>query len=155
MSFEAIHWTEWLKAFGPALIASFVAFIAYQQWHLSRATLREKLFNRRMEIYHSVHLSLSEFTGSGEVTHQSIALVQKDWRESRFLFGNEVSQFLDSLQNRMVEAYYHKKVRHDGMTSEDKSYHIDKELEHKKWLVNQFDPLFKVFSPYLTFDQAF
>ena len=33
---DALHWTEYLKAVGPTVIAALVAYIAFQQYHLAR-----------------------------------------------------------------------------------------------------------------------
>ena len=47
-------WFEYLRALGPLLIAVFVAYIAYENWRISRANFREKLFDRRFETMRSL-----------------------------------------------------------------------------------------------------
>jgi len=55
-----LHWTEYLKALGPTIIAMIVVYIAYQQWRVNQANLREKLFERRFEVFKQTQAFLSE-----------------------------------------------------------------------------------------------
>jgi hypothetical protein len=59
----SLHWTEYFKAIGPTIIASIVAYIAWQQWKVNHATLKEKLFDRRLKVYdqtRELYLAMAE-----------------------------------------------------------------------------------------------
>ena len=47
---EQIHWTEYLRALGPMIIAFIVAYIAFERWRMARANFAEKLFDKRFAI---------------------------------------------------------------------------------------------------------
>ena len=67
------HWIEYVRAFGPAIIAVFVAYIAYQQWQVNRAVLREKLFDRRFELFKDTQRFLSAILRDGELKGEALA----------------------------------------------------------------------------------
>lgn len=150
---EELHWIEYVKAFGPAIIASAVAFIAFQQWKLSQANLRDKLFERRIQVYEKVLSVLSSTSRNGRIEQSHINELAFAWRTSRFLFGVDVSDFISSLRDKYIDANYHLSSRYIGMPEEERQRHIVGEAENMKWIYKQFDPLFEVFLPYLGFQK--
>ena len=145
------HWIEYVKAFGPAIIAAFVAYIAYYQWRLAQANLRERLFDRRMNLYERVHRILGSIMSSGVASDEVIFDLGLCWRESRFLFGTEIPEYIEKIRNCAIDIQTHRNSLHSGLTADERSMHVKKEAEHKKWLVKQFEPLAMIFMPYLGF----
>ena len=62
------------------------------------------------------------------------------WQRSRFLFGKEIADYLDSIRRRSLE-----------MQKSDRQKKHDEEDEHLKWLLDQTPKLFDQFGPYLCF----
>ena len=58
--FFAMQWVDVLAALLTPLIALLAVAIAYQQWRLNRANLRERLFDRRFELFKASQAFLSE-----------------------------------------------------------------------------------------------
>lgn len=107
---NARDWFDYLVAIAPpsitAIIAAFVAYVAYQQWKTNKEKLRLDLYNRRFDIYArtvSFYQALLDFDASKEAgtfstRHKEFITAQ---RESQFLFHKNSGIFgiLESLHS--------------------------------------------------------
>ncbi|MGP1358171.1 hypothetical protein [Roseicyclus sp.] len=151
MSFEAVHWTEWLSALGPAIIAAIVAFIAYRQWRLAQETLREKLFDRRLALFKDVHLITSELLQIGDPERTAVYRLQAAWQTSKFLFGPEISDYIQKLIDSVIELQS-LEAEYEASSANGDFERIRQALASKKvWLFAQPSRMFEVFAPYLQF----
>lgn len=95
---------DWLDRIGtlvPALIAIFVAYIAYAQWRLSRANYAEKLFDRR---YRIVKLAKELAFNSQLADTDKERLSEQEFfsvlGEAKYLFTEEIEvELLDLVSN--------------------------------------------------------
>lgn len=95
-----LRWTEYLKALGPTLIAGIVAYIAWQQWRVSRATLREKLYERRWEIFINTQRFLRSIYEDAKVSSEEFQKFSETCRRARFLLGDDLSGYLEEVRSR-------------------------------------------------------
>ena len=123
-----LHWTEYFKAVGPTLIAGFIAYIAYQQWQVNVASLREKLFNRRMEIFdYSQNLRITVFAQNAKNRNQGFSKEMDDkLNVCSFLFDEEVFNWLSRVTKHVIEY----DIARDEKLSFDGVENLD--LKHKK-----------------------
>ncbi|WP_369767764.1 hypothetical protein [Falsihalocynthiibacter sp. BN13B15] len=149
------HWTMYFKALGPTLIAFFVAYIAWQQWQSSRATLREKLFDRRLQIFSEVNESLKEIMRSGTVSQTELDNFRNTLNMAVFLFGKEIETYLKGIWSNAVRLkylndLYNKNIVQNTAMPPALVNEMSDKFAH---LVRQFEDIFNWFEPYLRFEQ--
>ncbi|MDK3018085.1 hypothetical protein [Pseudodonghicola flavimaris] len=147
MSDCGLHWTEYFKALGPTLIAIFVAYVAYQQWQVNRATLREKLFNRRFAVFKATQAFLSTVLKDGHVSNDALLGFHEPPQLARFLFDRELSDYLGNIRTKALEArMFARKAEADHNTDA-----LEREAESLIWLNDQIPAIFEKFEPWLGF----
>ncbi|VAV92024.1 hypothetical protein MNBD_ALPHA07-1968 [hydrothermal vent metagenome] len=150
----ALHWTEYFKAIGPTIIAVFIAYVAYQQWRINRASLREKLFDKRWQVFKEAQAFLSEILRDTKYSEESYWKFVDSCQRARFLFDKKTYDFLMEIRERAVKMRMYKK-KLDGVPVGDKRNKlVDQEGDELKWLTDQIDRLFEVFMPYLSFKET-
>ena len=147
------HWIEYVKAFGPAIIAAFVAYIAYQQWQINRANLREKLFDRRFELFKTAHRFLSVVVQDAKVPDESLPEFFDAIQRSRFLFGTDIQKYLKEVNSRAQQMRLYQIKREGLSVGEEKSKIVELESQELKWLCEQTSEVFDKFEPYLGFEK--
>jgi hypothetical protein len=146
-----LHWTEYLKALGPTLIAGIVAYVAWQQWRVNRAALREKLFDRRWDIFKETQAFLSAILTAGKVPDDELARYFDTCQRARFLLGEELSDYLEEIRKRAINMRMHGRKREGLEPGEERSRHVDGEYDELHWLTKQLGEIFNKFMPYLSF----
>ena len=144
------HWLEYIRAFGPVIIALFVAYVAYQQWRTNHDGLREKLFDRRMEVHNQVYSALSRLHREGFPAQGVENELLDAWRSSKFLFDDDIPDYIDKLREAVNDGQFYISQAHQN--DERRSEYFDKEHEKFQWLSKQFDPMHRVFAKYLKFN---
>jgi len=145
------HWFEYVRALGPTFIAGFVAYIAWRQWRTNHDALREKLFDRRIGVYDQVHNSLAKLLREGFPARGIEWELAEAWRNSKSLFDKDIPDYIDELRNAVIDGQYYSNLAEND--DENRSRNLERESEKLRWLSNQFDPLFEIFSKYLKFDR--
>lgn len=148
-----IHWTDYLRAVGPTFIAIFVAFIAYQQWKVNQATLKERLFERRMAIFKETQAYLSEILREASISDDSMWKFNDTHQRSRFLFGKKIQNYLIEIRHRSIQMMAHKRQYAGLPVGEERNKGIEKEHVELNWLNDQIDVIFDKFEPYLGFEK--
>ncbi len=93
---------EILKNSPTTVIALIVAYVAIQQWRVSRAKLKLDLFDRRYVIFLEVWKILSEVVSRGtrETNHGLGTPFNNLIPQARFLFGEEMGHYLETLTTK-------------------------------------------------------
>ena len=94
-----------LSALLTPLIATAAAIIAYQQHRTSRATLIDKLYDRRVLVLRGVLAFLSAVARDGRVKAEEIPALVQAMAERRYLFDEGLSSYLDEIRRMAVSAY--------------------------------------------------
>jgi hypothetical protein len=98
------HWTAYLTALSTPCIAIFAAWIAFQQWKLSRSKLRFDLFEKRWAVYASTNEVLASLLeGSDEERRACVKDFRRSLLDAQFLFGDQVMTFLRRVDQRVYE----------------------------------------------------
>ncbi len=141
---SAPHWLEYIRALGPALIALFVAWVAYQQWQVNKATAKEKLFDRRLEIYRGAREFYIEMHQTGTCSDEALGKMSETWAASLFLFPEEFRECLLAFRSLGVDLMHHNRLGKDGS---------DRVLEVQNALPDEFNKLIDAFRPFMTFSE--
>jgi len=142
-------WVEYARALGPLFVAvtigGFGSHIAWRQWKTNQNNFREKLFDRRFEIFEKTEaLAGRIFSGRsnelpGEVgLEQSLAEFHSVRRRSKFLFAGELDECLEKIHNLMIDVHHNR-------------LHKQHHAEAQKELMNLYRNLPEDFRAFLAF----
>lgn len=148
-----LHWTEYLKAIGPTLIAIFIAYVAFQQWQVNRANLREKLFERRFAVFKQTQVFLSSVMRDETVSNKTLGEFHDGPQIARFLFGRDVQNYLFEIRKRAVSIRKYSRKMKTLPVGDQLTELVNKEDADLDWLVQQLDVIFDIFEPYLGFEK--
>ena len=150
----SIHWTQFISALGPSIIAVFVAYIAFQQWRTNRATLREKLFDRRFEVFQATQAFLSEVFRETRYSDDAYWWLVTAKQSATFLFDESISEYLEEIRSHATKMQMCQKQYAGIEPGKNRSELVEKEHAELEWLTDQLDPLFQRFRPYFSFPEA-
>ena len=147
------HWIEYIKAFGPALIALFVAYVAWEQWRLNRLTLKERLFDRRMEFFRGSQKFLSEILRDAKFEQFSYHEFTDICQRAYFLFEKEFYDYLMNIRKRAGELRIFASKFEELPVGSERSLWVERHTQELIWLSDQLveNSLFEAFRPYLSF----
>ncbi|MDO6456700.1 hypothetical protein Q4560_07780 [Celeribacter halophilus] len=137
------NWLELLKAIGPTIIASIVAYVAWQQWQVNRTALREKLFDRRLRIYEQTRQLYVAMAEKRNCSDEDLRDFESALVASTFLYKKDVQDLLI----RFREFAQHYQSANVQFTKD--SYEINKLAES---LDAEFLAIVTAIRPYLSFD---
>ena len=149
--FFEMRWVDVLQAALTPTIAIVAVYIAYQQWRTNQANLRERLFERRMEIFQTAEEAISAVLREGMQDEDSQWKLVEAGSKSRFLFGAEVQQFLEEVRKNIIDGNLAHKLQ--DHPQHDRSEQIDREAACFNAVCRQSSEIWEVFHPYLGFDR--
>ena len=145
-------WIQIAAAVGPSIVGIAVAVIAYQQWQTNRDAFREKLFDRRMEVFGTVHKALSECVRSLTSSRQTIDDLASAWQSTQFLFGPDMQAYVDEVRRRCIDLQKMRLVQDQDPAEAQRLGYTQQTLSIAKWMDAQLqDGLWRKFAPYLSF----
>ncbi|GHA41097.1 hypothetical protein GCM10008927_01730 [Amylibacter ulvae] len=148
---DPIHWIEYVKAFGPILVAIVVGYIAYQQWQVNRASFKEKMFDRRYTIYKGTQKFLGSILRSARVEDEEFFEFMGVVEESKFLFGSDVSSYLEEIRVHSIDMRLSHSKYQNLPVGDERSEFVAKEHAELKWLNDQLGLLVSKFEKYINF----
>jgi len=99
---EVIHimqptrdWVDYLSALLVPMVAVAGAIIAWQQWRINRARLKNELFDRRYEQFCVVRDFIGSIMASGKSTPEEQRKYLVGSRGMRFLFDKKIADYMD------------------------------------------------------------
>jgi len=152
-------WVQWIQALGPtsasvvtAIIAGAVAMVAYRQWVTAREKLVLDLFQRRYSVFERVQDGLVMAIRDGDIRqNDSLRTIAATRSEAQFLFGPEVSAYLQELQATLAELGL-ARTQYDANNTEDDW--PQRSLDASLKLLSAYEGhLARHFSPYLSMHQ--
>ncbi len=127
------------------------ALIAFRQFQIARNKLKLDLFDKRMEVYSAVREALGNIARQGNLTPEQEIQYSQGTRSARWLFGPEVSNYLDkSLWHKITDLELHNTMSKDSESPEQRVRHIQERAEIMKWMFKQFKEFDALVEDYLT-----
>lgn len=147
---------EMLKLFQGLLtpvIGIIACYIAWQQWKTNREKLTLDRYERRLEVYKEVVRFITIGIRKANYNDDELMNFKPKVSESDFLFGEEISKYIDELQERAVNLSYWNKEYRDYSQQKTDNYDHKKVVEEKHkeliWISSQLQPAKNLFKKYL------
>ena len=146
------EYVEFFAAWLAPWVLIVTTYIAVQQYRANRLKLRHDFYDRRLILYNAVSEFLAHILSKASVDNtQLIPFLQKT-RESYFLFGREVAEYVRLLYEKGVDLeYYNDQLHHSSLPVGEERARLAKEQgELLKWPAAQFDDAQKKFGKELS-----
>ena len=133
------------------VIAIVTTYIAIQQYRANQLRLRHDLYDRRLTLYIAVAEFIAHVTQSGTADRAQLVTLQKT-RESFFLFGKEVSDYITDMYKKGVDLEcYTEQLDHTNLPGGGERTRIAHErAELVKWFGKQYDVIQSLFAKKLS-----
>lgn len=120
------------------LLAVVATYIAYQQWHTNQIKLQHDLYERRLAVFTTLmeFLSLTLLQGT-KTEGLGMGTFHNKTRESCFLFGKEIPDYLDEVYNKAFRLYaMNLKFSPDNPpTGEELNRLMDEKDQLREWII--------------------
>jgi hypothetical protein len=98
------EWVLYLQALSTPAIAVLAAVIGFMQWRTAHQRAVLDLFEKRYELYSAVRSVITEVLTQGRADHKLQFDYLRAIERAHFLFGPEVTAYLDSLYKQRGES---------------------------------------------------
>lgn len=134
-------------------IAIIATYIAWQQWRTNQQKLNLERYDRRLHVYEEVRKILSIISRDADVDYPDLIEFRTSVSEADFLFGPEISKYLDEIFERGLKLRRWNKQYRDSTQEKPEGYDHQKVVngmdEELTWLTEQFGPAKEKFRKYL------
>lgn len=135
------------------VIGIITAYIAWQQWRTNRDKLKLDRYERRLLVYEEVVRFISVGIRKANYSDEDLMAFRPKVSEADFMFGEDVSEYIDKLYFRAVQLHYWNGEYRDYSQPKPEGYDHDKVVkgmhEELKWMSSQLEPARKLFKKYL------
>jgi hypothetical protein len=155
---EMSFWLDVIVKLTPAsvsmVVGGFGTYIAFNQYRTNRDKLRLDLFEKRLEAYEKLQEYFNDVLRNGCVEDKAIPILAEARYKSLFLFGNEITEYIDEVCAKMSEMR-RLQLKLDGSNSlpvgEDRSRVCEEQYYILLWHLNQQKDSSKKYYKYLKF----
>ncbi|KJS29359.1 MAG: hypothetical protein VR64_21320 [Desulfatitalea sp. BRH_c12] len=114
-------------------------YIAWKQWRTAAYRYKMDLFEKRFGVYEAILDFIMSIRGGGKISDQSLALFKERTLATRFLFDDEVADYVAEIRSRAIDIQtYSQETK--GMDAGDEKIALQrKSSESRKWLYYQID----------------
>lgn len=146
----------WLSSLTTPLIAILGIWIAYQQYKLQRYKLRKDVSEARIAIFFAVKNLLQSGLKQNNPDIEAVDEFNLAVAGSTFLFGPEITNYLDTLRERYLEMWSiaEQKKENDFTNAVEEKEKLIIKRDHKKWMREQLEDAEKLFKKYLDLSKA-
>jgi len=135
------------------VIAIVTCYIAWQQWKTNQRKFNFDRYERRLKVYEEVVRFIGVGIREGDYKNEELMSFKPKVSEADFLFGEEVSTYINELQERAVMLSHWNGEYKDYTQAKPKDYDHKKIVEEKhkelKWISSQFEEARILFKKYL------
>ncbi len=149
-----LQMTQMLTALVTAAVAVIVALITFQQWMTNRATVREKLFDRRFEVFKETQRVLTTISERLSFDQSGLHRYTDAFQRSRFLFDPQLSDYLKEIRDRALDLELASTLMNDPNEVQNRIQHVNSRHDNGVWLNKQLDTIFPQFHRYLDFSKV-
>lgn len=145
-------WIQYLQALATPAIALLAIVIGMIQWRTAHQRAVLDLFDRRMGTYEALNAAISMIMRDGRATVEVLAAFDRAFVKAPFLFGEEVTDFLEETRQRIVVLNMAGKMAN---TDDDaiRAKYADAEAEHLLELTSFFKNFANLIQPYVKMHQ--
>jgi hypothetical protein len=141
---------EVLSALLTPTIAVVATYIAYQQHRTNKLKVRADLYDRRMQVFNAVTDLLGHIGGAAAIDLDQLRVFLQKTRESYFLFGDEIPEYLNQLYEAGVDLRHQtKKLFSDLPVGPERTRLAAENGVLVKWFLDQFEVAQTKFGKYL------
>ena len=148
----APHWTATVSAIAIAVVAIIGAYIAWNMWRTNRDILRERLFDRRFDVFQTTQKLISGIVVEDGASWDAANRFTELAHRARFMFSAEDAQYFDLLRTRAMELATATSVIDKNLPSKFRAARKEQE-ELCMWFDDQVEELFSRMNKYLLFDK--
>jgi hypothetical protein len=144
-------WLTILSGLLTPAIALFIAVVAWFQWTTARDKLRLDLFDRRYAVYEVARKFVQQILANGNVTHEQMNEFTWGTRTAKFVFDEDVEDYLLELWNRALHLQaFNLQMNNNRVTGEEqRRATVDKWELMNNWFLEQDKVFDDKFKPYL------
>jgi hypothetical protein len=111
------------------------------------------LFDRRYRVYRGLMELLAAAVNDENVNHEALGRFYRETDTKRFLFDDDINDYLNEIRKRVLEARNLKRLSepHPSISEDRRDKTIEKETEAVFWLQDQISEAAKKFDRYMSF----
>ncbi len=129
MQSEVPRWILVAQALATPALALLGLAIAWAQWRTSRSKLVLDLHEQRMGIYRSLRTIVAPVVSEATATPDTIRKYSTVQAEARFLFGRDVTDYLQSMREALSKLNYYHRMREAKIPAAERETNIVREHE--------------------------
>lgn len=150
-----LQMTQMFTALVTAGVAVIVAIITFQQWITNRATLREKLFERRFDIFKETQQLLTHISMGNALSNTQVIEFLEKAQRSRFFFGTAVYENLLQIHDGAMKLGILESRLKTYLVDSDSWENCSEEIDRIRGLMDQsLRLLFDDFGKYMDFSKS-
>ncbi len=147
----APYWAGLVSAVAIAAVAMIGAYIAWNQWKTNRDILRERMFDRRFEIFKVTQALISRIAKDEGISWHSANELSDIAQQARFMFAEKDAQYFDLLRQNALELAKATSET-DGVRMVGQANQKAERYRLCEWFNEQIEELFSRMSKYLLFE---
>lgn len=146
------YFFEVLKGLLTPLIASIAAYIAFQQYYLSKRKLNLDIYEKRYKVYFEIKIFIEKCIIYGKITQDERVDFLIKTNEKYFLFDSDIIVYIDELYKKAVDIEYNE-PNYKGLpvSNDELKKGLAKKSELHNWFINERNNLESKFTKYLDF----
>ncbi len=138
---ETNWYLEGVKLLPTTIIGLIAVYIAFAQWRTAHQKVVLDLFDRRMKVYEKAAAAAISVIRSARVDNDASWNLREAMRDARFLFGDDVTSYLDNLNQAFVDIdQYNSEL--NVLQSEPERIEVLRKKREKMEFVHKFYPTF-------------
>jgi len=141
-----------VSALSISVVAVFGAYIAWNLWKTNHNILRERLYDRRYEIFEATQTLIAGIVQEKGLTWESARLFGDVSQRARFMFSAEDSQYFELLRTKALELAQVTSLTDVKLRSQAA---VDREQQQElcDWFDEQVEEVFSRMNKYLLFEK--
>lgn len=133
------------------IIGIFVAYIAYNQYRLSKEKFKLDMFDKRYGVYKNTQVFLTKILRNAKIEMEDIFEFRAGTQDSIFLFKEDIPNYLKKIDNKAFKLWEIHESLKGVPKGEKRSKMCYEQTDLFDWLKNQLPELKNKFAPDLKF----
>jgi len=146
------HWTAVVSALTIAVVAVFGAYIVWNLWRTNHDVLRERLFDRRYEVFVATQKMASDICADGRISWDAANEFSEVAQRARFMFSAEDAQYFEEMRQKALALAQATAEAETGRASSAKPVAQTSE-QLCAWFNEQIEEIYLRMNKYLLFEK--